>query len=831
MKQKYIHKALALVAIVSGLLLPSSMAKAEGEDTLFVYKTDGSMMAFPAQYITSQDNAGGQLRISVLGGETYTFNQGDLSTTSHTAPEGRPTMTSFKFNNKFNDQLYTEAVGNIAGSTITADVGAIGKWLVPSFNTSADDAKVYIGDVEQTSKVTRNKFDRDLVYTVALPGAQVLRPIQRQESEPGNTPEPYLSQELSLTANQFSSNLPGKSGEEFAEMIDKNPATCFHSTWDVPTQQEKEQIYNTWPYIVVALNEPLDKIKFGYTTRNQDSYAPLGFTLEASNDNQNWMPVATLSTADGLPTTASTPFTSAVIDLGGTYQYLRFTLTAAQHRRYLVFAEFNLYKVSDNPDYQQPGTTADPDATYAMQPYGTDYQVHVNWLTDAPNAVPRIDINIDGGVIVENKEDYLRAEIIIDGKGAYPSMTDSVNIRGRGNTSWQNPGVYKENGEYIVYHNPKNPYRLKFDSKRKPLGMKNGKNWVLLANKQDGSMMSNAIGMKIADVVGTAAANHVMPVELYINGEYRGSYNLTEQVGVSNNSIDLDDETACALLELDTYFDETYKFYSNTYSLPVNVKFPDFAEDSTHLTLPAIQEDFNHFAIQLHDGIGIEDLVDVDYLAKYLFVNDLVLNYEIKHPKSTYLYKESYATGKYIFGPVWDLDWAWGYEVNKKYCTTGATNDFYNTQKMEANAFIHDLRFASKAVDKAFYQICKDFKENHLQEVLDYCDAYYNYAKPSFEHNAEMWNDGQQYATVTSNMKNWITQRLNYLYDNITHYDDTPVVPSGITDTETTEHIPTFVDVYTLQGIRVKTHVPYGEFRQGLQPGIYIVNGKKMVVR
>ena len=57
-------------------------------------------------------------------------------------------------------------------------------------------------------------------------------------------------------------------------------------------------------------------------------------------------------------------------------------------------------------------------------------------------------------------------------------------------------------------------------------------------------MMTNAIGMKVAQLAGVAGANHIVPVNLYINGEYRGSYNFTEKIGFHNNSIDLDDETS-----------------------------------------------------------------------------------------------------------------------------------------------------------------------------------------------------------------------------------------------------------------------------------------------
>ena len=124
--------------------------------------------------------------------------------------------------------------------------------------------------------------------------------------------------------------------------------------------------------------------------------------------------------------------------------------------------------------------------SYALQPYGNEYAVNVTFITDQATAVPRIDINTVDGVDISSKEYYLDAQIIIDGKGVFPSMTDSVKVKGRGNTSWTgNPKA-------------KNPYRLKFASKVKPLGLAKGKNWVLLANRIHGSMLTNAYGMKAA---------------------------------------------------------------------------------------------------------------------------------------------------------------------------------------------------------------------------------------------------------------------------------------------------------------------------------------------
>ena len=472
---------------------------------------------------------------------------------------------------------------------------------------------------------------------------------------------------------------------------------------------------------------------------------------------------------------------------------------------------------------------------FEMRPYGRRYRVHADFLTDNPdNYVPRIDINTATGEMISSKDYYLDATITIDGGGVFPDMAETaVQIKGRGNSSWSS--------------NPwdKNPYRLKFPSKKKPLGLTNGKSWVLLANKQSGSMLSNAIGMMAAGLVGTAAPNHIIPVELYINGDYRGSYNFTEKVGISNNSIDLDNEDSAALLELDTYYDETYRFHSAYYNLPVNIKFPDFSSDPTQITQQMIKDDFNDFMQRLKNGQEIADVVDLQMLVRYLLVTELIANYELHHPKSTYLYKEFVGNtdSKFIFGPIWDLDWAYGYEHNGQYCTTDATADFYTAVWMEARQWVHDLRYVSPQLDQVYYATWADFMQNDLQVLLDYCDDYFAFAEPSLRNNASKWWDGNNYATIAANMKKWLKQRANHIFDGLTvypietpeeeddmHFDDDHEA-AGIQTVNADTHQPALADVYDIFGRLVKRQVNVFELRHGLCPGIYIVAGRKMVVR
>jgi hypothetical protein len=383
---------------------------------------------------------------------------------------------------------------------------------------------------------------------------------------------------------------------------------------------------------------------------------------------------------------------------------------------------------------------------------------------------------------------------------------------------------------------------------------------VLLANKQSGSMTSNAIGMKAACLVGTAGANHIVPVELYMNGEYRGSYNFTEKVGFSNNSIDLDDETGAALLELDSYYDETYKFHSSPYGLPVNIKEPDFSEGGTHLTQQMIEDDFNAFMQTLKNGKEIAGLVDIDMLGRFLMVNDLILNLELHHPKSTFLYKEfvGNSDSKFVFGPVWDLDWAFGYEMSSSYFKSDYISSYWNARTMESTQFVKDLRNVSKQLDKVYYQLWVQFRKQALQELIDYCDDYYAYARPSLEHNATMWGDGTGYARTTENAKKWLKRRADGIFNRLTAYDvDDDTIEDDTFgyqgDADGIENISSGRSsrgdgyVYDLQGRRVGTlrssdvetlrssdteaAQPLNHSTSQLPKGIYIVNGKKVVLR
>ena len=403
-------------------------------------------------------------------------------------------------------------------------------------------------------------------------------------------------------------------------------------------------------------------------------------------------------------------------------------------------------------------------------PFGRIYSINPYWLTDK-SEVPRIDIDMMYAASSINKERYLDAKISITGFGMYDDFVDSVQIKGRGNSTW---GYAKK------------PYRLKFASKVKPFGLTKGKSWVLLANAQSGALMANAIAMKVGQLIDVPYTNHIIPVELYINGEYKGSYMFTEHIGLSNNSVD-EDEDLGYILELDSYYDEDFKFRSDKYYLPVNIKDPDlfdYNEEVREAKFNAIQEDFARFEDALYYNNGeLGKYLDLDVAARFIFVNELVLNKELCHPKSTYLWKADLYSpeSKIMFGPLWDFDWAFGYENTGSYF-----NIDYKLQLLSMGGHGKDF-FQALMNNEEFlahyYKVWKEFIDaKHIKEVKEYISDYYSFVETSFENNYTLWGDGNEYGTSIKKMQNWMQKRHDHIASNLKKYDITDLIHTLLGD-------------------------------------------------
>ncbi|WP_053003983.1 CotH kinase family protein [Sphingobacterium sp. Ag1] len=362
--------------------------------------------------------------------------------------------------------------------------------------------------------------------------------------------------------------------------------------------------------------------------------------------------------------------------------------------------------------------------------------------------IPHIYVNIEENKEVTDKEIYLNAEIEIAGNGRFADLPKSkTKIKGRGNNSWTNP---------------KKPYRLKLDKKSVILGLPEAKDWVLLANYNDYTLMTNAVAMKMGRQLEMPYTHDIIAVDLTVNGEYRGNYNLTQQVEIKENRVDLGE--GGVLWELDNYFDEDYKFRSKHANLPVMLKDPDVESDAQFDQWKA---EFQSFEDKVYEknfpNNDYGQLFDKQQFVNFLIVNMLAWNNEINHPKSVYMHKKM--GGKYTMGPIWDFDFAFGFSEDHD-------NTYFNYKDMDL------IRETDERIGSQFYQrILKDpevkklfvgswnnYKNEKFEELMQFIEVYAAQIRDSQKKDYKKWGIGDnKFAENKAKLKTFLRNRVKVI--------------------------------------------------------------------
>ncbi len=101
----------------------------------------------------------------------------------------------------------------------------------------------------------------------------------------------------------------------------------------------------------------------------------------------------------------------------------------------------------------------------------------------------------------------------------------TAQFKGRGNSSW--------------YYYDKRSYQIRFEEKVSVLGMPQARKWVLLANASDPSLMRNKLVFEISAQLGFAFVPKAEYADLWIDGDYRGTYLVTEKPEVNKKRLNL----------------------------------------------------------------------------------------------------------------------------------------------------------------------------------------------------------------------------------------------------------------------------------------------------
>lgn len=232
--------------------------------------------------------------------------------------------------------------------------------------------------------------------------------------------------------------------------------------------------------------------------------------------------------------------------------------------------------------------------------------------------------------------------------------TDLKKIKGRGNTTW---------------NADKKPFNLNFDDTVEVGTMQATKQFSLLANFQDAAMCRNRILYDLGDAVGLRYSSDSRFVDFYVDGEYKGQYQMCQKIeaGKKNMIFDVKDddhldddgnlkEQFSMLLEV-PYGED---FYTKTESgIDVVIKSPD-VEGNDNLYANEVKAyakklfDEMYLALK-NNSPNLSELIDVESFAKAYLIQELGKNWDTHSWYLTYVPDEE-GNYKFYAAPVWDFD-------------------------------------------------------------------------------------------------------------------------------------------------------------------------------
>lgn len=328
------------------------------------------------------------------------------------------------------------------------------------------------------------------------------------------------------------------------------------------------------------------------------------------------------------------------------------------------------------------------------------------------------DAYISGTIRFEDPDGMYSDSVLFEG---------NMQMRGRGNTTWDMP---------------KKPYRIKLEDHTKLFGTKGNKDWALLANYSDKTLLRNIVAMEISRLCGLPWTPHMRTVELYINNEYKGSYVLCQHKEVAKEKVDIDVEKGDMYLEVDTTQDELVCFESPRWLVPFMFKDP---EQPTATQVADFKAYVNRIedALYANPGGGWEDLIDLDSFVGNYIVQEICKNVDGNFRKSIFFSKTP--TGKLVLAHVWDFDIALG---NCNYIDSQHQNGVTNGPegwliKLVGRKKKADGWYPRLFQDPLFVEAVKakwDEIKPGLDEIPAMIDRLVDLNRASYDANFKKWN-------------------------------------------------------------------------------------------
>ncbi len=371
--------------------------------------------------------------------------------------------------------------------------------------------------------------------------------------------------------------------------------------------------------------------------------------------------------------------------------------------------------------------------------------------------LPIIYANTQGNSEIVSKDEYIDGTIRVEGGRSFPSLEMmDMEIRGRGNSTWFGP--------------PKKPYQMKLAEKEEFLGMPEDKKWLFLAEYSDKTMLRNRMAFELGYVSSLAWTPDSEFAEVFLNGQYNGTYLITQKVEEDGDRVDLGDDGF--LLEIDQperlSADDVF-FTTDEYL--INIKEPELTRgDSQYQYITHYVNEFEDvlFSANFADPTtGYAAYINIDSFIDWFLISEITKNVDSQWWSSIYFHV---LPGQKInMGPLWDFDLSFG---NVDYADSQYAEGWWVQQNTWINRLLDDPVFAERV--KTRFRFFRDQEAQFIAKI----DAYADYLKYAQAANDQKWQTLGEYvwpnpvvfdthAEEVAHLKSWFIQRMNWLNNAI----------------------------------------------------------------
>ena len=439
-----------------------------------------------------------------------------------------------------------------------------------------------------------------------------------------------------------------------------------------------------------------------------------------------------------------------------------------------------------------------------------------NVVSGGPSTLGKniVYVTTDSGATPKTKGVDYKGKAVLESDGEPTETLDVDTIAVRGNSSATKA---------------KKPYKLKFEDKQKPFGMKSDKTWILLANYGDWTLVRSMVAWDLGKLLpeGLRWTPDSRFAELFLNGKYMGSYQMVQSIKIDGNRVDVDKETG-QVIEFDPHW-KTDGVPGMVGKSGVNYAWKDpdefktldeedgGGEDPEGLTnakINKMKDKIRAFEDVLYGPEGNRNwatynppspavdwttYLDMNSAVDYYLAREFTKDNDADMYRSNYFYTNNVdpsSPDKFFLGPIWDFDRSAGAKDEDGSTSISEPTGWWMRGNGSQNHDTNKIHWYTRITDDPRFLAALDERwaetRQHFEAVGPHgvstavrklgggdgepSDSDYELGKQVAANDRKIWSSyGGRYHAKTSTytgelswVRNWYSERFEWMDDQLT---------------------------------------------------------------